>query len=175
MARILVAFSTVDGHTRKICERLQWCLESEGHTVTLSALGEALPADVESFDKVVVGASIRYGRHRQAVYEFIRANQRALEARPSAFFSVNVVARKPGKDTPQSNPYMQGFRRKSPWQPALLAVFAGKIDYRRYGLLDRLVIRFIMWLTRGPTGANDCVEFTDWAGVEDFGRRVSAL
>jgi menaquinone-dependent protoporphyrinogen oxidase len=175
MSRILLAYSTVDGHTRKICDRLRRCLEGQGHAVTLAALGDTAPADVTSHDKVVIGASIRYGKHRQEVYDFIRINQRALEDRPSAFFSVNVVARKPGKDSPETNPYMKVFRRKSAWQPALLAVFAGKIEYPRYGFIDRQMIRFIMWLTHGPTGAQDCVEFTNWANVDAFGHRVARL
>jgi menaquinone-dependent protoporphyrinogen IX oxidase len=32
-----------------------------------------------------------------------------------------------------------------------------------------------MWLTHGPTGSHDCVEFTDWAGVDEFARRVSLM
>ena len=175
MARILLAYSTVDGHTRHFCERLRERMESEGHAVTLDEIGATMPASLESHDKIVIGASIRYGKHRPAVYEFIRANQRLLEIRPSAFFTVNVVARKPGKDTPDTNPYLKGFRRKTSWRPALLGVFAGKIDYQRYGFLDRQVIRFIMWLTHGPTGSHDCVEFTDSAGVDAFARRVSLM
>lgn len=175
MARILLAYSTVDGHTRKICDRLRLFLERQGHAVTLASLSDAALPDVRSHDKVVVGASIRYGRHRREVYDFIRINQRLLESRPGAFFSVNVVARKLGKDSPDVNPYMKAFRRKSVWRPELLAVFAGKIDYQRYGFLDRQIIRLIMWLTRGPTGSHDCVEFTKWASVDAFGDRVSSL
>lgn len=175
MARILLAYSTVDGHTRKICEYLSQQLKRQGHAVTLASLGDTMPPEVESFDKVVVGASVRYGKHRPAVYEFIRMNQRTLESRPSAFFTVNVVARKPGKDSPDTNPYMKGFRRKTTWRPALLGVFAGRIDYQRYGFLDRQVIRLIMWLTHGPTGSHDCIEFTNWASVDAFAHRVSSL
>jgi menaquinone-dependent protoporphyrinogen oxidase len=175
MARVLLAYSTVDGHTREICERLRACLEKHGDTATLASLSDPPLPDPEAFDKVVVGASIRYGKHRQELYDFILTNQSALEKRPCGFFTVNAVARKPGKDSPDTNPYMRGFRRKTRWRPALLAVFAGKIDYQRYGFVDRQVIRLIMWLTDGPTGPNDCVEFTDWASVDAFGQRVSRL
>ncbi len=178
MSSILIAYSTVDGHTRTICDRLRLGLEQQGHAVTLSCLGDVAPADVPSHDKVVIGASIRYGKHRQEVFDFIRVNQHALADRPGAFFTVNVVARKPGKDSPDTNPYMKAFRRqtsKTAWRPALLGVFAGKIDYQRYSFFDRQMIRFIMWLTHGPTGAHDCVEFTHWASVDAFGERVAKL
>ncbi len=175
MARILLAYSTVDGQTLKICDRIRHSLERDGHAVELAELGKGPGIDVSPFDKVVVGASIRYGKHRPHVYEFVDANRGALEDKPSAFFSVNVVARKPGKDTPEGNPYMRKFRRKSRWTPAVQAVFAGRIDYALYGPVDRLVIRFIMLLTRGPTDPRASVEFTHWPAVDAFAQRVSAM
>ena len=173
MARILIAYSTVDGHTLTICGRLKQSLERVGHAATLFEIGRSVDVDPESFDQIVIGASIRYGKYRPAVYSFIEANRRALEQKPSAFFSVNVVARKPGKDIPESNPYIKLFRRKTTWVPRDVAVFAGKLDYPRYGFLDRQVIRFIMWLTSGPTDPKTCIEFTDWDKVEAFAQRIS--
>jgi menaquinone-dependent protoporphyrinogen oxidase len=175
MARILIAYSTVDGHTLTICKRLKQSLERIGHAGTLLEIGQSADVDPESFDQIVIGASIRYGKYRPAVYSFIEANRRALEHKPSAFFSVNVVARKPGKDTPASNPYIKSFRRKTTWAPGEVAVFAGKLDYPRYGFLDRQVIRFIMWLTSGPTDPTACIEFTNWEKVEAFAQRISSM
>jgi menaquinone-dependent protoporphyrinogen oxidase len=67
---------------------------------------------------------------------------------------------------------VQAFLRQVAWRPTLLEVFAGKLDYPRYGVVDRLIIRFIMWLTRGPTEPDAVVEFTDWQRVEVFGRAL---
>jgi menaquinone-dependent protoporphyrinogen oxidase len=175
MSRILVAYSTVDGHTLKICSRLKQWLERSGHAATLFEIGPATGVEPASFDRIVVGACIRYGKYRPAVFSFIEANRRALEQKPSAFFSVNVVARKRGRDTPETNPYIKVFRRGTTWAPKEVAVFAGKLDYKRYGFLDRQIIRFIMWLTGGPTDPSTCVEFTDWQAVETFAQRVSSL
>ena len=38
-----------------------------------------------------IGASIRYGKHKPEVAEFANLRQRELDARPSAFFTVNIV------------------------------------------------------------------------------------
>lgn len=175
MSRILIAYSTVDGHTLKICGRIKQSLERMGHAATLAEIRDGVSVDPGPFDLTVVGASIRYGKYRPAVFSFIEANRAALEQKPSAFFSVNVVARKRGKDTPESNPYIKAFRRKTTWVPGEVAVFAGKLDYPRYGFLDRQVIRFIMWLTDGPTDPTTCIEFTDWQAVETFAQRVSKM
>jgi menaquinone-dependent protoporphyrinogen oxidase len=173
--RTLLAYSTVDGHTLTICTRLKRSLESAGDAVQLHEIGRAPDPDLAPFDRIVIGASIRYGKHRPAVYDFIEAHRDVLDRRPSAFFSVNVVARKPGKDTPDANPYVRAFRRKTSWSPTALAVFAGKIDYPRYGWADRLVIRFIMWLTHGPTDPAASVEFTDWPAVDRFAQQIARL
>jgi menaquinone-dependent protoporphyrinogen oxidase len=122
-----------------------------------------------------VGASIRYGKHAPGVYAFIKRNQALLESRPSAFFSVNVVARKPHKRQADTNPYVRKFLRQISWQPKHLAVFAGKIDYQRYSFRDRNIIRLIMWMTKGPTDPTTNIEFTDWAQVEEFGRMIAAM
>ena len=175
MSRILVAYSTVDGHTLRICSRLVQSLERSGHTATLVEIGGDIGVDPASFDLVVIGASIRYGKHRPAVYRFVEAHRAVLEQKPSAFFSVNVVARKPGKDTPESNPYMKAFRRKTSWAPREAAVFAGRLDYPRYGFMDRQVIRFIMWLTDGPTDPTASFEFTDWEAVDQFAQRIANM
>ena len=54
-------------------------------------------------------------------------------------------------------------------------MFAGKIDYPRYGFVDKQMIRFIMWMTSGPTDPTSNTEFTDWDNVDEFGRTISEM
>ncbi len=179
MATILIIYSSTDGHTLKICKRLQSVIEQQEkqqeHQVVLVSINDAQLTDLEQFDKIVIGASIRYGKHRPQVYGFIKKNINVLNRKPNAFFSVNIVARKPEKNRPETNPYIKKFLEKSPWQPKELAVFAGKIDYPKYSFLDRHIIRLIMWITKGPTDPKTVMEFTDWAEVDTFGRRVKMM
>jgi menaquinone-dependent protoporphyrinogen oxidase len=175
MARILIVYSTTDGHTLRICERLRGSLEPQGHQVSLVPVAKAADGKLEKYDTIVVGASIRYGKHRPEVVDLIERNAEILNRKPSAFFSVSVVARKSGKNEPHTNPYVRKLLRRIAWRPRAVGVFAGKIDYPRYGALDRLVIRFIMWLTGGPTDPKAVVEFTDWRQVEAFGNLVAKM
>lgn len=174
MKEVLFVYSTTDGHTRRICERLAREVQGGGRAARVMPLPDCGAADIEACGSVVVGASIRYGKHKPEVAAFVERHRTAIEARPNAFFSVNVVARKPGKDVPEGNPYLQKFLRRIAWKPQRLAVFAGRLDYPSLGTLDRLVIRFIMWMTRGPTDPSAVVEFTDWARVDAFGRELAA-
>ena len=175
MSQILIVYATTDGQTLRICQRIQAIVEQGGHSVTLVAVQEAGSCALESFDSIVIGASIRYGKHHPRVIAFVNRNARILDSKANAFFSVNVVARKPEKNKPETNPYLQKFLRQIVWKPKCLAVFAGKLNYPSYRFFDRTMIRFIMWMTKGPTDTRNIYEFTDWRQVEDFGRQVSRM
>jgi menaquinone-dependent protoporphyrinogen oxidase len=175
MPRILLAYSTTDGHTLEICERIRDVLIQARTSVVLLEIKGSYTCDLTEFETIVIAASIRYGKHRPEVYRFIEMNREILDRIPSAFFSVNVVARKAGKNTAESNPYLRAFALKTNWIPKLVGVFAGKIDYQRYRYMDRQAIRFIMWLTHGPTNVNSCTDFTDWNSVDLFARKISTL
>ncbi len=169
-SRVLVLYSTVDGHTRDIAERLVTILGDAGVTAELKALTAEADSETSAYDAVVIGASIRYGKHRPEVAAFIGRHLDFLASTPSAFFSVNAVARKPAKRTPETNPYVKKFLDTIKWQPSLIGIFAGKIDYPSYRFFDRHMIRLIMWMTKGPTDLTGTFEFTDWAAVDRFGQ-----
>ncbi len=175
MAKVLIFYSTTDGHTVEICKRMTSVIEQGGDVVEMIDLKDGPSLGDYDFDKIVIGASIRYGKHQKTVYEFIRNNKETLEQHPNALFSVNVVARKPEKNTPETNPYLQKFLRQIDWTPQNLGVFAGKIVYPALGPFDRTMIRLIMWITKGPTDPTGTYEFTDWNKVEEFGRMVVRL
>ena len=173
MTAILFLYATHDGQTRRICETMAEEVRTGGATATLLPLTdpEAAQALVLS-ERVVLGASIRYGHLPKALYQFVTHHRALLEARNTAFFCVNLTARKPGKDTPEGSAYMRTFLRKSPWRPGQLAVFAGALLYSRYTWYDKAMIRFIMWVTGGPTDPSRDVEFTDWEKIRAFARTL---
>ena len=174
VAHTLLLYSTKYGLSKRICERIQDCVKESGGEATVQPL-VGHDVDPTMFDAIVIGASIRYGKHGPAVLQFIRKNQSLLERRPSALFSVNLVARKPSKNTPQTNPYLERLVAQSPWKPKLLGVFAGEVDYSRYGPIDRRIVRLIMWITKGPTDLAAKVQYTDWDEVDRFARQVAQL
>ena len=167
----LIIFSTTDGHTKKICERIVNFLNNE-KLIKIVSLDEATKLDLSEFQRIIIGASIRYGKHSRELYKFINLNKRILNQKESVFFSVNVVARKFEKNTPETNPYIKKFLKVSKWQPKKLGVFAGKVDYPSYNIFDKYIIKLIMFITGGPTDTSQSYEFTDWSKVEDFAKEL---
>ena len=57
-------------------------------------------------------------------------------------------------------------------KPNNLGVFAGKIEYPKYKFIDKYAIKFIMWITKGPTDTSKKYEFTDWDKVKNFAKNI---
>ena len=171
MKKKLILYSTTDGQTLKICERIKTIVSSEIDIVSIDNI-KSIKLDL--YDLIILGASIRYGKHKPEVYNFVLNNKEVLESKKTAFFSVNAVARKENKNTPESNPYILKFLKQTNWKPDYVEVFAGKINYPKYNLIDKYIIRFIMWITKGPTNIKNVYEFTDWAKVDNFASKLSA-
>ena len=171
MPSFLIIYSSTDGHTKVICERIINFLHDE-NLVELVSLEDAKKIDLSNFEKIIIGASIRYGKHSKELYKFINLNKNILDQKQSAFFSVNVVARKSEKNKAETNPYIKKFLKISKWTPKKIRVFAGKVDYPNYNFFDKYIIKFIMFITKGPTDTSQSYEFTDWSKVDDFTKEL---
>ena len=172
--KLLILYASVDGQTLKIANFLVDEFENKGLDVSIFEV-DAFKDDLQKYGKIVIGCSIRYGVHHKSVIDFINHNKEALEKQKSTFFSVNLVARKPEKNQADTNPYVIKFFKTITWKPAHVEVFAGKLDYKKYPYFDRIMIQFIMWMTKGPTDSNAKIEYTDWKRVKAFSQKVIDL
>ena len=173
-AKTGIIYSSVDGQTLKICNKLRDVLLQNNQNVELFSIDD-FNEDVINYDRLIIGASIRYGVHNKKIIDFINTNKKQLDSIKTAFFSVNLVARKSEKSTPDSNPYVIKFFKTIDWTPTIVEVFAGKLDYKKYPFFDRIMIQFIMWMTKGPTNTSAEIEYTNWDRVTAFGIQLKNM
>ena len=168
----ILIYSSIDGQTFKISEYLrEKCKTSL--PFEMKPISEAKNMSLNEYEIIIIGASIRYGKHSSEIAKLVKNNLEAFNNKKTAFFSVNAVARKPGKDLSFNNPYVIKFLNKTKWKPNIAAVFAGKIDYPKYKFFERMIIRFIMFITKGPTDTSKSYEFTDWLKVDEFASELN--
>jgi len=169
--RIGIIYSTVDGQTKKICDYIVDLLDQKQIKAKLYSIDE-FNANINDFSILIIGASIRYGKHNEKITKFILDHRDSLDKIKTGFFSVNLVARKQDKNLPDTNPYLIKFIKQIKWKPNVLDVFAGKLDYKAYPFFDRIMIKLIMKMTKGPTKTDEAIEYTDWYRVEEFSSKV---
>lgn len=162
-----ILYLTRDGQTKKIAERI--ASQLTGCTlINLRDQAVVSATNFANFDQIAMGASIRYGHFDPLLEKFIAEHAYLLNTKKSAFFSVNLTARKANRNTPKTNTYTRKLLARIAWKPTLVEVFAGALFYPRYGWFDRMMIRFIMKITKGDTDTSREYEYTDWQKVDQF-------
>lgn len=167
--KTLILYFTTDGQTKKIADHLAAQIQHEVEVISLQDQAVNFTEKLANADQIVIGASIRYGHFNPLVYRFVAEHQAVLNQKKSAFYGVNLTARKANRKTAETNTYVRKFLAKIAWKPTYVEVIAGALFYPRYNWFDRVMIQFIMKLTKGETDASREYEFTDWAQVARFG------
>jgi len=168
----ILIYSSIDGQTLKISEYVkEKCKKTT--SFELKPIHDVKNISLNKYEIIIIGASIRYGKHNSEIAKLVKDNLEILNNKKTAFFSVNAVARKQGKDLSSNNPYVIKFLNKTKWKPDIAAVFAGKIDYPKYKFFEKMIIRLIMFITKGPTDTSKSYEFTNWLKVEEFAAELN--
>lgn len=167
-------YSTIDGQTLKICNEIVAVFKKNNLEIDVFSVDD-LNIKVSNYDTFIIGSSIRYGVHHEKIIQFIKDNKQQLDKVKTAFFSVNLVARKPEKNKANTNPYVIKFFKNIDWKPTVVEVFAGLLNYKKYKTFDRIMIQFIMWITKGPTDKNTKIEYTNWEQVNTFANLLCKL
>jgi menaquinone-dependent protoporphyrinogen oxidase len=177
MTSVLVLYWSRRGHTAKIARQIRDGAIAAGARAEAVDLRELGPTGVDwdRYDVVAIGAPVIYGTYDKPFLAFVAANRGRLEAKPSSFYNVSVVARTPEKRTVEGNRYMQKFLELSPWKPRDLKVIAGKVDYPAWHWWERFMIKQIMKYTDGPTDTTAVIDYTDWDDVAAYGRHLVTL
>ncbi len=175
MTDIALLYASHDGQTRKIARYLTSLWRERGLDIALQDLCEdgLDPSESQEATHVVLMAPVRYGYPLPAMDGFIRHNRTWLEKKPYTVILLNLTARKPGKDTPETNPYMRKWIKKHALSPTHQAVFAGKLNYALYRWWEKLMIRLIMKITGGPTDLATNMDFTRWDHVDGLAEKIA--
>ena len=177
MAEFLICYGTGEGQTARVADRLAATLRDRGHETTLVDLGAGPPdRPVGSFDAVLVGASLHYGRHQSSVRAFVRDELAALAALPTGFFQLSLTS---ASDDPDARAAaaatVESFVEATGWQPDRVCLLGGALRYSQYGFLTRLLMRQIARKEGGATDTSRDHEYTDWTEVSAFARDFAAF
>lgn len=175
MPDILIVYASRDGHTRSIAQRMQRRLDAHDLQVRLVDVASAVDLDPSAFQVVAVGGSVVYGKHDPRLGRFLVDNADRMADCRRVFFSVNLIARKPEKQTVEGNVYVRKFLDTLPLELDHVEILAGKLDYPSYGFLDRIMIQLTMKFTDGPTDRNTVIDYTDYDQVDRFADRLHEL
>jgi menaquinone-dependent protoporphyrinogen oxidase len=176
MSEILVLYASTHGHTGRIATGIGLALERAGAKAEVRCIDADPDVAPWRYDAVVIGASVHAGKHQRRVVDWARRNAAALNAMPSAFFSVSLTA---AEDTPEARDTVRRLREEfveaTGWTPDVARSFAGALQYREYRIFTRFAMKMLMAREGHPTDTRRDYDYTDWTAVERFGQECAAL
>ena len=171
--RVLVAYHSVDGQTAKVAQRIAETMRSEGADVEVRDVDDAPPPG--DFDVAVVGDSIRL-HHSRALRRYVDRHVEALNAMPSALFQVSMTsATQDAEHDALARKKVSELLDDAGFDPKAVGMFAGALQYTKYGWITRRVMKSISAKEGRATDTTQAFEYTDWDAVDEFARAALAL
>ena len=172
--RAVIIYSSRNGQTRRICERMAAATRAYGLETHLFELSEVRDDIVlHAADVVVLAGPVYFDRHPRALVRFATAHRTALARVRSFFVSVSGAARSPeGRGVAAD--YARKFLGLTGWAPDRVECVAGGEPYTKYGWLTRwFMVRHHRKMGQIVDPSRD-YEFTDWTQVDRIARDIAA-
>lgn len=169
MARLLIVYATTEGHTRKVANFIADKATARGQDVSVYDV-TALPAEltIESFDHVIVAASIHRDAHQPSIDHFVRSHILALQKVKTAFLSVSLGAGGDAEERYDAWACVRRFLIGARWQPTKALIVAGALKFTEYDFFKRVLARRLARDKRAPASGGQDYEFTNWAELSRF-------
>ncbi len=179
MKPVLVLFATREGHTRLIAEHVSSILQAKGLSAQVICAKEA-PRDLDlgRYSAAILAASVHLGKFEPEFVELVEKHRAKLEQIPAAFIAVSM-AEATVEDVHASDERRRGaegevkqtierFCQATGWHPEKIKAVAGALLYTQYGVVTRLVMKFIAKSAGAPTDTSRDHDFTDWKALARF-------
>jgi menaquinone-dependent protoporphyrinogen oxidase len=179
MKPVLILYATREGHTQLVANHVAETLHGRNlPTVTMCAKDATKELKVGDYSAALLAASVHVGKHEPELVDFVIQHRADLERLPTAFISVSM-SEAGAEDLQASNERrleaadnvqhtIDRFCRQTGWRPERIKPVAGALLYTQYGVLTRLVMKFISKRAGGPTDTSRDYDFTNWKALARF-------
>ncbi len=166
--RLLFAYGSTEGQTKKIAQKAAAYLREHNHSVqVIDATELKTDFDVMPFDAAILAASVHQWQHQTEIVDFVGRHKDWLEGKPSAFISVSLCAAFE-EDRAEAQLYIDQFKDETGWEPTLTLSLAGALRYKEYDFMRRWLMRFMAGAKGASTDTTQDHEYTDWDALNAF-------
>jgi menaquinone-dependent protoporphyrinogen oxidase len=161
--KILVAYASKCGSTGEIAKAIGQTLAKTGATVDVRPIKDV--SDLSAYRAVVLGSAIRRGQWLPEASTFVKTHEQALSRLPTAYFTVCMTL---SQDTEENRrkaaAYVEPVRQIV--TPVEEGLFAGKMDYGKISLVERLLITQVFKIPEG--------DFRNWQAIQTWAQALPA-
>lgn len=166
--KVLIAFETVEGQTRKVAEFVEKKIRAAGHDVQVFDTADRLGIlSFDGIDRVVLAAPVHERRHPKGFEVFVSASHSELKARSTLLISVSLKAAFP-EGLEEAQDYLTEMKMRTSFKPNMEILVAGAVRTGSYGYYESQVVQNVALAGHKVELIDGEREFTDWdtLGVE---------
>ncbi len=166
---ILVLYSTVEGHTRKIAHHVEEVVEKLGHDASVADVVQPGSFGLGSFGAAILCAPIHMGDYPAPFVNFLRDWADPLQDIPTALITVSLaIASKDKSERDEAKAFARQLEQKIGFRADYEHYAAGALKYLEYDFLRRWAMKNIAQKEGGPTDTSRDHELTDWQALDEF-------
>ncbi|WP_296425172.1 flavodoxin domain-containing protein [Yoonia sp.] len=164
--KILIAYASTEGQTRKIVRFCADYLTTEGHSVELLPAEDAIDTDLSQFDAALLAGSVHGGKYQKPLIALASRQADALAHMGAAFMSVSLAAAGDDEDDWEGlEDCVNRFVSQTEWSPARVMHVAGAFRFSEYDFLKSWAMRWIAAQKGQDVDPHKDKEYTDWAAL----------
>ncbi|MDZ7806444.1 MAG: flavodoxin domain-containing protein [Gracilimonas sp.] len=170
--KLLIIYGTVEGQTRKICERIKNEAKLNGHTVSLNnSTGPNLSPF--GFDAIIIASSVHNEKFQDSIEQYAGDYAKVLNNIVGVFVTVSLTA---ANDEPEGWKELEEITNdllsRTGWHPTFIEHVAGAIRYSKYNYFKKFIVRNIAGRNGTQIDNSDDHEFTDWEQVNQILKKI---
>ncbi|MBY6004423.1 protoporphyrinogen oxidase [Salipiger bermudensis] len=166
--RILIAYATTEGQTRRICRFASDRLVAAGHSVELLNVGDAEGLEPARFDAAVLAGSVHIGLLQSELIAFAQDHAAALARMPVLYLQVSLAAA--GQDAEEWQELREIADKtvaEFGWRPGRIEQVAGAFRFGEYDFFKSWAMRWIASQHGQKVDPKADREYTDWGRLAE--------
>jgi menaquinone-dependent protoporphyrinogen oxidase len=167
--KVLIAYASMHGSTGQVADVLAKDLCAAGASVDIRLVGNV--KDLSPYQAVVVGSAIRSDRWLPEANEFVAGHRSILSNIPTAYFLTCLTLAKPSAENlTRVQSFLDPVREEVPEVKHVAAgLFAGVLDYNKYGATIKAVMKYKMWAKGVEEG-----DYRDWRAIHAWADQLKS-
>jgi len=166
--RVLVAYASMHGSTAGVADTIAGALRGGGALVDVRPVQEV--TDLHPYQAAVIGSAIRSDRWLPEAREFVSGNRGILSQIPTAYFLTCLTLALPSQgNLTRAKSFLNPVIDDVPQvQPVSVGLFAGVLDYRKYSMAVKAMMKYKM-RTRGIEEG----DYRDWQAIRHWADQLN--
>ena len=163
---ILIAYSTTEGQTRKICRFCADTLMEAGHSVELLQVCGEDTIEPDRYDAVILAASLHMNHYQKEMVRFASRHGPALSRKPSLFLSVSLaICGDDPHELAELDRIVRDFTEQTGFRPGRIEQVAGAFRFTEYDFFKSWAMRYVAARKGQTIDPHGDTEFTDWSAL----------